>query len=346
MKKNLIGKTNLSVTELGIGTAPIGGWPKSLEEKKALETLETAWGEGIRYFDTAPFYGYGMAEERLGKFLKNKIRDEYVISTKVGRIIIDSDKTSTFKAFFQGAPKREPYFDFSYDATLKSFEDSLKRLQLEKIDILLIHDPDNHFKEAINGSLKAIQRLKDEKVISAVGCGMNQNEMLTKFANTGLVDCFLLAGRFTLLDQRSLDKLLPTCEKNHVSLIIGGVFNSGILINPSSSSFFDYVKLNDSWLENAKQLGVRMPKSYESNEYWLNKANKINEICNKHKVDLKTAALKFPYLNKNIATVLTGVSSKEEVLENFNSYSFEINEDLWNELEKENLIQTGSTNKL
>ena len=287
-----------------------------------------------------------MAEERLGKFLKNKIRDEYVISTKVGRIIIDSDKTSTFKAFFQGAPKREPYFDFSYDATLKSFEDSLKRLQLEKIDILLIHDPDNHFKEAINGSLKAIQRLKDEKVISAVGCGMNQNEMLTKFANTGLVDCFLLAGRFTLLDQRSLDKLLPTCEKNHVSLIIGGVFNSGILINPSSSSFFDYVKLNDSWLENAKQLGVRMPKSYESNEYWLNKANKINEICNKHKVDLKTAALKFPYLNKNIATVLTGVSSKEEVLENFNSYSFEINEDLWNELEKENLIQTGSTNKL
>ena len=124
------------------------------------------------------------------------------------------------------------------------------------------------------------------------------------------------------------------------------VFNSGILINPSSSSFFDYVKLNDSWLENAKQLGVRMPKSYESNEYWLNKANKINEICNKHKVDLKTAALKFPYLNKNIATVLTGVSSKEEVLENFNSYSFEINEDLWNELEKENLIQTGSTNKL
>ncbi len=346
MKKNLIGKTNLSVTELGIGTAPIGGWPKSLEEKKALETLETAWREGIRYFDTAPFYGYGMAEERLGKFLKNKIRDEYVISTKVGRIIIDSDKTSTFKAFFQGAPKREPYFDFSYDATLKSFEDSLKRLQLEKIDILLIHDPDNHFKEAINGSLKAIQRLKDEKVISAVGCGMNQNEMLTKFANTGLVDCFLLAGRFTLLDQRSLDKLLPTCEKNHVSLIIGGVFNSGILINPSSSSFFDYVKLNDSWLENAKQLGVRMPKSYESNEYWLNKANKINEICNKHKVDLKTAALKFPYLNKNIATVLTGVSSKEEVLENFNSYSFEINEDLWNELEKENLIQTGSTNKL
>ena len=287
-----------------------------------------------------------MAEERLGKFLKNKARDEYVISTKVGRIIINSDNNSTFEPFFQGSPKREPYFDFSYDATLKSFEDSLKRLQLDKIDILLIHDPDNHFEEAINGSLKAIQKLKDEKTISAVGCGMNQNEMLTKFANTGLVDCFLLAGRFTLLDQRSLDKLLPTCEKNHVSLIIGGVFNSGILIDPSSTSYFDYVKLNDSWLENAKRLGVRMPESYESNEYWLNKANKINVICNKHKVNLKTAALKFPYLNKNIATVLTGVSSKGEVLENLNSYLSKIDEDLWNELEKENLIQKGSTNKL
>ena len=346
MKKNLIGRTNLSISELGIGTAPIGGWPKFLEEKKALETLESAWESGIRYFDTAPFYGYGMAEERLGKFLKNKVRNEYVVSTKVGRIIIDSDKNSTFEPFFQGSPKREPYFDFSYDATLKSFEESLKRLQLDKIDILLIHDPDNHFEEAINGSLKAIQRLKDEKVISAVGCGMNQNEMLTKFANTGLIDCFLLAGRFTLLDQRSLDKLLPTCEKNHISLIIGGVFNSGILIDPSSTSYFDYVKLNDSWLKNAKQLGVRMPESYESNEYWLKKANKINIICNKHKVNLKTAALKFPYLNKNIATVLTGVSSKEEVLENLNSYLSEINEDLWNELEKENLIQRGSTNKL
>jgi len=346
MKKNLIGKTNLSISELGIGTAPIGGWPKIIEEEKALETLETAWGNGVRYFDTAPMYGYGMAEERLGKFLKTKDRDTFVISTKVGRIIIDSDISSTFEPFFKGAPKREPYFDFSYDATLRSFEDSLKRLQLDKIDILLIHDPDNHFDDAINGSLKAVQKLKDEKVISAIGCGMNQNEMLTKFANTGLVDCFLLAGRFTLLDQRSVDELLPACEKNKVSLIIGGVFNSGILINPSPTSYFDYVELSSSWLKKAKELGVRMPESYENNKYWLNKANKINEICKKHKVNLKTAALKFPYLNKNIATVLIGVSSKEHFMENLNSYLAKINNDLWKELVEKNLIQKGSVNKL
>ena len=346
MKKNLIGRTDLLISELGIGTAPMGGWPKRLEEENALETLESAWKNGIRYFDTAPMYGYGMAEERLGKFLKTKAREEFVVSTKVGRIIIDSDPNSNFDPFFKGAPKREPYFDFSYDATLRSFEDSLKRLQLDKVDILLIHDPDNHFNDAINGSLKAIQKLKDEKVISAIGCGMNQNEMLTKFANTGLVDCFLLAGRFTLLDQRSLDELLPACEKNNVSLIIGGVFNSGILIDPSPSSFFDYVKLNDSWLENAKQLGVRMPESYENNEYWLNKAKEISDVCKKHNINLKSAALKFPYLNKNTATVLTGVSSKKHVLENLNSYLSEISNDLWKELEEKNLIQKGSINKL
>ena len=339
MKKNLIGNSNLSVTNLGIGTAPIGGWPKALEEDKAQETLETAWQNGIRYFDTAPLYGFGMAEERLGKFLKNKNRDEYVVSTKVGRLIVASDKNSSEEAFFKGAPNREPYFDFSYDATMRSFEESLKRLQMDKVDILLIHDPDNHYDEALNGALKAILKLKDEKVISAVGCGMNQNEMLTDFANTGLVDCFLLAGRFTLLDQRSLDSLIPACEKNNVSLIIGGVFNSGILVNPSPSSYFDYAQLNNSWYEKAKTLGVRYPKSYESNSYWLNKAIKINKICEDHKVTLKAAALNFPYLNKNIATVLTGVSSNEEVNENLNNYNTKINYDLWKDLIKQEMIQ-------
>ena len=339
MKKNLIGNSNLSVTNLGIGTAPIGGWPKALEEDKAQETLETAWQNGIRYFDTAPLYGFGMAEERLGKFLKNKNRDEYVVSTKVGRLIVASDKNSSEEAFFKGAPNREPYFDFSYDATMRSFEESLKRLQMDKVDILLIHDPDNHYDEALNGALKAILKLKDEKVISAVGCGMNQNEMLTKFANTGLVDCFLLAGRFTLLDQRSLDKLIPACENNKVSLIIGGVFNSGILVNPSSNSYFDYAQLNDSWLQKAKQLGVRKPESYESNTYWLNKVMKIKEVCENHQITLKTAALNFPYLNKNIATVLTGVSSKDEVSENLKKFSKKINSDLWHELIDKKLIK-------
>ena len=339
MGKKLIGKTNLSISNIGIGTAPIGGWPNALEEDKAIDLLETAWENGIRYFDTAPLYGFGMAEERLGKFLKNKKKDDYVLSTKVGRIIIDSDKKEREEAFFKGAPNREPFFDFSYDATLRSFEESLKRLQIDKVDILLIHDPDDHFNEAVNGALKAVLRLKDEKVISAVGCGMNQNEMLTKFANTGLVDCFLLAGRFTLLDQRSLDELIPACEKNHVSLIIGGVFNSGILTNPSRDSYFDYVKLNDSWLEGAKKLGVRKPEHYENNTYWLEKANKINKICQKHQVSLKAAALNFPYLNKNIATVLTGVSSKDEVYENLSNYNTKISEDLWKELLKEDLIQ-------
>lgn len=346
MKKNQIGKTNLSLTNLGIGTAPIGGWPKALNENKALEILETAWQNGIRYFDTAPLYGFGMAEERLGKFLKNKKKEDYVISTKVGRLIVESSKETSEEPFFKGAPNREPFFDFSYDATMRSFEESLNRLQIDKVDILLIHDPDNHFNEAINGALKAILKLKDEKVVSAVGCGMNQNEMLTDFANTGLVDCFLLAGRFTLLDHRSIEKLIPACEKNSVSLIIGGVFNSGILVDPSSSSYFDYAQLDDSWLEKAKKLGVRKPESYESNKYWLDKASKINKICENNGVSLKTAALNFPYLNKNIATVLTGVSSNDEVHENLENYNKKINKDLWNQLLIEGLIEKKAINLL
>ena len=174
---------------------------------------------------------------------------------------------------------------------------------------------------------------------------MNQNEMLTKFANTGLVDCFLLAGRFTLIDQSSLDELLPACEKNNVSIIIGGVFNSGILIDPSPNSYFDYVKLNSSWLENAKKLGVRMPESYENNTYWLNKASEIDKVCKKYNIDLKTAALKFPYLNSNIATVLTGVTSKDQVAQNLKNHSTIITNDFWTELEEKNLIHKRSINK-
>ena len=343
IKKNKIGNTNIEITEVGMGTAPIGGWPKEVSSYQARQTLEKAWNEGIRYFDTAPLYGSGMAEERLGSFLKEKNRNEFIVATKVGRIIVPS-KTGDIK--FKGSPKdRESQFDFSYDGVMRSFEMSLKRTTLDKFDILQLHDPDNHpdhYKQALKGALKAMIKLKDEKVVSAIGCGLNQNEMLVDLAKIGCFDCFLLAGRYTLLDQSSLDKLIPVCEKNNISLIIGGVFNSGILIKPSPKTYFDYTLLDKNWYKNANKHKVRMPKNHESAEYWLNKAYRLEEVCNKFNISLKKAALKFPYFNKIVSTIIIGMNSPKEVEENIQNYNSKISSEIWEEMKSLKLIDERS----
>ena len=229
IEKRQIGNLDLYVTEIGIGTAPLGGWPIAVDEQKALETLETAWNKGIRYFDTAPLYGSGMSELRVGNFLKNKKREDFVLSSKVGRVIVDTDQSKAAEKFIGSPNDKDSNFDFSYDGVMKSFEDSLNRLQLDKIDILHLHDPDNHpdhFEQARFGAIKAMIKLKEEGMVTALGCGLNQNEMLVELAKEGCFDCFLLAGRYTLLDQTSLEKLMPVCENNDISLILGGVFNS------------------------------------------------------------------------------------------------------------------------
>ena len=214
IKKRKICSVNLEVSELSMGTAPIGGWPVEVNEKQAFETLNTAWDKGIRYYDTAPFYGSGMAEERLGNFLKNKKREDFVISTKVGRLVVD---TATGSQNFLGQdPNKNTIFDFSYDGAMRSLEESLQRLQLDRVDILYLHDPDlypDHLDQAKAGAIKAMIKLKETGVVKAIGCGLNQNEMLLDLVKLGCFDCLLLAGRYTLLDQTSLEKLIPYCKK-------------------------------------------------------------------------------------------------------------------------------------
>ena len=339
IKKRKIGNTNLEISEFSMGTAPIGGWPVAVNEKKAFETLTTAWDKGIRYFDTAPLYGSGMAEERLGNFLKNKKRDDFAVATKVGRIVV---KTENINEKFKGQdPNKDTIFDFSYDGAMRSFEESLNRMQLDSIEVLHLHDPDNHpdhLNEAKNGAIKAMIKLKDEKVVKALGCGLNQNEMLVDLAKEGCFDCFLLAGRYTLLDQTSLDKLIPVCIEKNISLVLGGVFNSGILIEPSPNTFFDYTQLDKNWTINAKKNLVRIPKKYESAEYWLNKAYKLKRVCENFNISLKKAAIQFPYTNKIVATAIIGMGSSKEVNENYNNYKNQIPSDFWEEIKKENLI--------
>ena len=343
IKKRKIGNTNLEVSELSMGTAPIGGWPVATSAEQANETFSTAWEKGIRYFDTAPLYGSGMAEERLGNFLKDKKREDFAVATKVGRLVIYSETGS--QKFKGQDPNKDTDFDFSYDGAMRSFEESLKRLQLDRVDILHLHDPDNHpdhLGYAKEGAIKAMIKLKEEKVIKAIGCGLNQNEMLLDLAKLGCFNCFLLAGRYTLLDQTSLDELIPYCKSNNISLVLGGVFNSGILIEPSPNTYFDYAKLDENWFESLKTSLVRMPKDFESADYWLNKAYKLKNACSEHNITLKKAAIQFPYFNEVISSAILGMTSKEQVEENFRNYNEKIPSIFWQSLKEKKLIDVRS----
>jgi len=345
IKKRQIGNLDLYVTEIGIGTAPLGGWPIAVDEQKALETLETAWNNGIRYFDTAPLYGSGMAELRVGNFLKNKKREDFVLSSKVGRVIVDTDQSKAAEKFIGSPNDKDSNFDFSYYGVMKSFEDSLNRLQLDKIDILHLHDPDNHpdhFEQARSGAIKAMIKLKDEGRVTALGCGLNQNEMLVELAKEGCFDCFLLAGRYTLLDQTSLEKLMPICENNNISLILGGVFNSGILINPSPESYFDYAKLDSNWFKSLTKSLVRKPKDHESAEFWLNKANNLKNVCENFDTTLKKAAIQFPFFNNTVSSCILGMNSSSQVIENIEDYNAKLPYNFWKNLKENKLIDIRS----
>ena len=345
INKRKIGKLDLEITEIGMGTAPLGGWPEAVHEKDASDTLETAWRQGIRYFDTAPLYGSGMAEIRVGNFLENKNRDDFIISTKVGRLIVDTDDSKASQKFLGSPKNKDSKFDFSYDGAMQSFEDSLERLKLDRIDILHLHDPDNHpdhFQEAKDGAIKAMIKLKEDGLVTALGCGLNQNEMLVEFAKMGCFDCFLLAGRYTLLDQTSLDELMPICEKNNISLILGGVFNSGILINPSPQSYFDYTKLDSDWFENLEKSLVRKPKPFESADYWLSKANKIKSVCDNFDTTLKKAAIQFPYFNNIVSSCVLGMNTPKQVKENTNDYHQKLSGEFWKFLYDNELVDKRS----
>ena len=342
INKRKIGNTNIEVSELGFGCAPLGGWPVAVSDQDANLSLETAWSKGIRYFDTAPLYGSGMSEKRLGNFLQKQKREDFVISTKVGRLIVDTEKSKAVEKFIGSPQDKDSVFNFTYDGAMQSIEDSLKRLGLDKIDILYLHDPDNHpdhFEDAKKGAVKAMIQLRDEGVVKAIGCGMNQNEMLIEFAKEGCFDCFLLAGRYTLIDQTSLDELIPVCQKNNISLVLGGVFNSGILIDPSPNTYFDYSKLDNNWNKNLTESLVRKPKNFETAEYWLQKAYKLRDACNKFSLELKQAAIQFPYDNSIVSSCLLGMTSSTQVNENIKLYNKKIDKEFWEYLKENNLIR-------
>src|SRR6202165_3262546 len=238
------------VTRFALGAAPLAGLFRAVDEDDALQVIAHAWESGIRFFDTAPLYGHGLGEMRMGRVLRNQPRDEFVLASKVGRLL-RADAPPEPGQSYRGTPAVNPVFDFTYDGVMRSVEESLERLGLERIDVLHIHDPDDHYEEALKGAYRALDRLRADGVIRAVGAGMNQAEMLTRFAREGNFDCFLLAGRYTLLDQVGLKELLPLCLERGVAIIAGGVYNSGILADPKPGAHYDYKEVPARLLERA-----------------------------------------------------------------------------------------------
>ncbi|MCI0408468.1 MAG: aldo/keto reductase, partial [Acidobacteria bacterium] len=228
-----IGRTGLRVTRLGLGGAPLGGLFESVPEEDAAATVKAAYQAGIRFFDTAPFYGHGRSEARVGQYLGPHPRDEFVLASKVGRTLVPTDPAHVEDHHYRDTLPFNPVFDFSREGVLRSFEESLKRLGLGRIDILHIHDPDEHYREALSEAFPMLARLREQGLIRAVGAAMNQWEMLARFAREADFDCFLLAGRYTLLDQRALPELMPLCLERKISVILGGPYNSGILASGS-----------------------------------------------------------------------------------------------------------------
>ncbi|MFL5727057.1 MAG: aldo/keto reductase [Chloroflexota bacterium] len=326
-----LGRTGLSVTRLGFGGASIGGLYTAVSEEAARDVVRYAWDMGIRYFDTAPLYGYGASERRIGAELGDEPRDGYVLSTKVGRLVrapgaigpddeLDRQRFGDRDdAFYVRAGGERLVFDYSADGVRRSIEESLERLGLDRIDIALIHDPDDHWQAAIEGAVPALIRLREEGVVRAVGAGMNQSEMLARFVREADIDVVMVAGRYTILDQGALDELLPACERRGVGVLVAGVMNSGVLVDPTrAASRFNY-----------------LPAPPEV----VDRARRIAAICDRHHVSLRAAAVQFPLAHPGVASLVTGVRSRAH-LDEYPAFARRaIPAGLWDDLRSEGLLR-------
>ncbi len=323
-----LGRSGLSLTRLGLGGAAIGGVFADVDDRAGLATIDHAWQLGVRYFDVAPLYGYGTAERRLARSLTSRPRDDFVLSTKVGRLVrrVDEIEPGAIVEEDASGDRRDAdgretgyraVFDYSRDGVLRSIDESLTRLGLDRIDILFIHDPDDHWEAAIGEAYPTLHRLREDGVVRAIGAGMNQSEMLTRFAREGDFDVFLVAGRYTLLDQGALAELLPACLERNVAVVVGGVMNSGILAAPAPGAWFNYRPASREMVERARRLAA---------------------ICDRHGVALKAAAIQFPLAHPAVKSVVAGVARVDHLDEYPVFMRQAIPADLWAALRSEGLL--------
>jgi D-threo-aldose 1-dehydrogenase len=326
-----LGNTGLSVTELGFGTAPLGNLFHPLPDEMARATLKAAEIAGFGYYDTAPFYGFGLSERRLGDALRR--REDIVLSTKVGRLLkpVPGPVDETVPRHGYATPMPfEPVYDYSYDAVMRSYEASLQRLGLSRIDLLYIHDigrlthgEQNAARMAEltkGGGLKALEELRAAKAIAGFGMGVNEVPACLEVMDHARLDVILLAGRYTLLEQHPLDDLFPRCQAAGAAIVVGGPYNSGILAVGTKSGaplYYDY--------EPAPQAVIE-------------KVCKIEAICDRHGVPLAAAALQFPLAHPLVASVIPGLDSPQRVEQTAALYRRKIPAALWQDLRHENLI--------
>jgi D-threo-aldose 1-dehydrogenase len=317
LPRRRLGRSRVSVTELSFGGAAIAGMYTEVSEEDARAAVDAAWEGGIRTFDTAPHYGLGLSERRLGAALRDRPRDEYVISTKVGRLLepaVPGPDGTSFGCDPEGFAVPASHvrrFDFSADGVRRSLEASLDRLGLDRVDLVLIHDPDHHGEQALREAYPALERLRAEGTVRAIGVGMNQTAMLTTFVTDTDVDAVLVAGRYTLLDRSAARDLLPAAQRRGVSVIAGGVFNSGLLAAPVAGATYDYRPAPAELIERARRLA---------------------QTCERYGVPLRAAAARFPLTHPAVASVLIGVRSVAEVADALALRTLDIPAGLWESL--------------
>ena len=329
--KNRLGRVDLDVTALSLGLAPIGNFLKPVSDAEADAMIQTAWDAGVRYFDTAPMYGHGLSELRTGHSLRWKNRDDFVLSTKVGRLLTPAKRSEIAFAPWVDAAPFKVHYDYSYDGTMRSFEHSLQRLGLEHIEICFIHDPDvfSHganqpemFRQAMDGCWRALEKLRREGLVKAIGVGCNEWEVCFEALKQRDFDCFLLAGRYTLLEQDALKEFLPLCESRGASVVVGGGFNSGILATGAKPG--------------AKYNYAPAPADI------MARVEKIEAVCAAFNVPLPAAALQFVVAHPAVSSFIAGTRTVEQLQQNLNWFSHPIPSEFWAALKAQGLLQAAA----
>lgn len=331
LQRRKIGRTRLSVTELGFGAASLGNLYREVSRDQSYATVNKAWESRIRYFDTAPYYGFGLSERRIGNILRYRPREEFVVSTKVGRLLQPDPqhKGLGMRHGFCSPMPFKPVYDYTYSGIMRSFEDSLQRLGLARVEVLLVHDIGElthgagnakHFADLSNGGYRALEELRRNGDIDAIGLGVNEWQVCEAAMSFGVWDCFLLAGRYTLLEQGALASFMPKCADHGASLIIGGAYNSGILatgVRNGGELHYNYA---------APSQGI------------IDRVAAIEDICIAHDVPLPAAALQFPLAHPLVSTVIPGVGSERRVTQTIELFGYAIPKAFWSDLKSAGLI--------
>jgi D-threo-aldose 1-dehydrogenase len=317
-----IGTTGVTVSRLGFGSSGIGGWPVAVDDATAAEVLDAALDSGIRYIDTAPMYGHGLSEERVGACIRRRT-EPVVVSTKVGRLLREVPLAADHgygpgRPMFVGDHRLNPMFDFSYEGIVISLDESSCRTGLDRFDIALLHDPDDHMDLAMREGMRALRDLRAAGRIRAIGAGMRHVAPLTRFVLETDIDCVLEAGRYTLLDQSALDGLLPAAADRGVTVLAAGVFNTGLLADPHDAATFEY-----------RQAPPEL----------LSRARRIAAVCARHDVPLAAAAIQFPLGHPAVGCVVVGMRGAREVAADIRDLRLPIPEALWADLKADGLLR-------